>query len=280
MGNLFCCGNEDQEVKNERVETIPMRVSLVTNPIEAIINAVFEDNEKLHNWYNFPISYTVDTFKGVTPLVILLMMYIFRGPPHDAFSNPIAWTYLGTHGSYGILWASKNLLSFGDFHQKGSLVAHSLTIVLLIMYWIPIYLICSRTVPTPVWIIGPAVLLYSCGVFWHFVADMQKTMFIEFRALVKKEFGKEKSNINNGLGGNLLRSKLWKYTRNPNYFGEMLIYGSFCVLSYHWLPFLLFGAVMVLLWRSLMEKKDKSLSRFGKEFDDYKSTSSFFFPKL
>lgn len=244
-------------------------------PLDKVVDLVFQDNSKQHNWYNFPISVTVDTFKGVTPLVILAMMYWFRSAPYNALSNPVAWAYFGTHGSYGLLWASKNLLSFGDFHQIGSLVAHVLTAGLLIIYWIPIYLICSRTSPAPVWIIGPGVFLYGCGVFWHFVADMQKTMFIEFRTKVKKELGEDSKVVDN-----LLKTKLWKHSRNPNYFGEMCIYGSFCVLSYHWLPFVLFGSIMVVMWGKLMQKKDKSLSRFGPEFDEYKKSSAFFFPRV
>ena len=51
---------------------------LFRNPIEIIIEFVFQDNQKEHNWYNFPVSYTVDTFKGLTPLVILLMMFLYR----------------------------------------------------------------------------------------------------------------------------------------------------------------------------------------------------------
>jgi protein-S-isoprenylcysteine O-methyltransferase Ste14 len=249
--------------------------STATDPLSGIVDFVFQDNSKLHNWYNFPISVTVDVFKGLTPFVILLMMFLYRGEPYNALSNPVAWAYFGTHGSYGVLWASKNLFAFGDFHQVGSLVAHILTAGLLIIYWIPIYLICSRTTPAPVWIIGPGVFLYGYGVFWHFVADMHKTVFLEFRTKVKKELGE-----NHKLVDNLLQTKLWKHSRNPNYFGEMCIYGSFCVLSYHWLPFVAFGSIMVIMWGKLMQKKDASLSRFGKEFEEYKKTSNFFIPKF
>jgi protein-S-isoprenylcysteine O-methyltransferase Ste14 len=255
--------------------TMSSKKSAATDPLTGLVDFVFQDNSKLHNWYNFPISVTVDVFKGLTPFVILLMMFLHRGEPYNALSNPVAWAYFGTHGSYGVLWASKNLFGFGDFHQVGSLVAHILTAGLLIIYWIPIYLICSRTTPAPVWIIGPGVFLYGYGVFWHFVADMHKTVFLEFRAKVKKELGE-----NHKLVDNLLQTKLWKHSRNPNYFGEMCIYGSFCVLSYHWLPFVAFGSIMVIMWGKLMQKKDASLSRFGKEFEDYKKTSNFFLPKF
>ncbi len=243
--------------------------------MDKIVDLVFEDNSKSHGLFNFPISYTVDTFKGVTPLVILIMMFLYRSAPYNALTNPVAWAYLGTHGSYGVLWASKNVFDFGDFHQKGCFIAHFLTTVLLIVYWVPIYLIVSRTTPAPVWIIGPGVFMYSIGVFWHFCADMHKTVFLEFRAQVKKELGEDHKLVDN-----LLKTKLWARSRNPNYFGEMCIYGSFCVLSYHWLPFVMFGAVMVLMWGKLMEKKERSLSRFGQEYLEYKATSNHFLPRL
>lgn len=244
-------------------------------PVEKVLDIVLEDNSKNHNWYNFPISVTVDTFKGLTPLVILLMIFLYREAPYNSLTNPVAWAYFGTHGSYGVLWASKTFFDFGDFKQKGSLISHTFTALLLLIYWIPIYLICSRTTPVPVWVIGPGVFLYGLGVFWHFVSDVHKSVFLEFRSKIKKELGDDHKLVDN-----LLKSKLWKYSRNPNYFGEMCIYGSFAVLSYHWLTFVLFGSIMLLMWRSLMVRKDKSLSRFGKEFEDYKKTSSFFLPKL
>jgi protein-S-isoprenylcysteine O-methyltransferase Ste14 len=242
-------------------------------PMDKLVDIVFEDNDKAHGFFSFPLCYTVDFFKGVTPLVILSMMYMFREAPYNSLSNPVAWAYFGTHGSYGVLWASKNYFSFGDFHQKGSFIAHFMTSLLLLIYWMPIYLICSRTTPVPVWIIGPGVFLYCYGVFWHFVSDMHKTIFLEFRSKVRKELGE-----NSKLAENLLKTKLWAYSRNPNYFGEMCIYGSFALLSFHPLPFLLFGLIMFLMWGALMQKKDKSLSRFGVEYEAYKASSSYFIP--
>lgn len=243
--------------------------------MEKLVDFVMQDNSKSHNWYNFPLSYTVDAFKGLTPFFILTVMYIFREAPYNSLSNPVAWAYFGTHGSYGVLWASKNVFGFGDFHQIGSLISHLMTAALLLVYWIPIVLICSRTTPIPVWVIGPGVFLYGYGVFWHFVADMQKTVFLEYRGAIKKELGEKHKLVDN-----LLKTKLWATSRNPNYFGEMCIYGSFCVLSYHWLPFIAFGAIMFILWGNLMRKKDKSLSRFGKEYEEYRATSAFFIPKV
>ena len=46
------------------------------DPLSKVVDFVFQDNSKSHSWYNFPISYTVDVFKGLTPIVILIMMFL------------------------------------------------------------------------------------------------------------------------------------------------------------------------------------------------------------
>lgn len=79
----------------------------------------------------------------------------------------------------------------------------------------------------PAWMMGLAVFLFGNGVFWHFASDMQKSVFLEHRKL----YG---SNLKSFP--NLLETKLWARTRNPNYFGETLIYSSFCVMTRSWIP--------------------------------------------
>ncbi|RMG87786.1 MAG: steroid 5-alpha reductase, partial [Chloroflexi bacterium] len=44
----------------------------------------------------------IDSHKGVTPIVILLLIAIF-----NQWENPTAWVYWGLHGSYGVLWVLK-----------------------------------------------------------------------------------------------------------------------------------------------------------------------------
>jgi protein-S-isoprenylcysteine O-methyltransferase Ste14 len=77
----------------------------------------------------------------------------------------------------------------------------------------------------------------------------------------------------------LIREGLFKKTRNPNYLGEMMIYGSYALLARHWL------AWVILLWVWLgyflvnMLMKERSLSRFP-EWIAYKKQSGLLFPKL
>ena len=149
-------------------------------------------------------KYFIDSHKAVTPLAILAMMAIY-----GQWDNPTAWVYLGLHGSYGILWVLKSRI-FGDRQWEqptgwgyGLVIWAGLT-----LYWIAPWLITSRDVHAPPWLLGLSVFVYAVGVFLHFAADMQKHTALALRP------------------GQLITTGLFARTRNPNYLGELLIYLS------------------------------------------------------
>jgi protein-S-isoprenylcysteine O-methyltransferase Ste14 len=77
--------------------------------------------------------------------------------------------------------------------------------------------------------------------------------------------------------GELLTEGLWARVRNPNYFGELLIYLSFALLAMHWLPILLLAAFVMVYWLPNMRRKDASLARYP-EFAAYKRRAKLFIP--
>ena len=77
--------------------------------------------------------------------------------------------------------------------------------------------------------------------------------------------------------GELIQSELFNKSRNINYFGELLIYTSFALLSMHWIPIIVLLLFIVIIWTPNMLKKDKSLSRY-EDFEDYKKRSRLFWP--
>jgi steroid 5-alpha reductase family enzyme len=98
------------------------------------------------------------------------------------------------------------------------------------------------------------------GVFLHFTSDAQKYYTLKYKA-------------------GLITEGFFAKCRNPNYLGEVLIYLGFSMLTQHWLPFVIQGLFIAMIFVPNMLKKDKSLSRYP-EFEEYKQNSGLFFPKL
>ncbi len=63
-----------------------------------------------------------------------------------------------------------------------------------------------------------------------------------------------------------------KWSRNPNYVGEMMIYGSFALLVQRWEPWIVLGYMWSLIFLSRMAIKDYRLSK-KQGWKDYKENS-------
>eukprot|EP01060_Flectonema_neradi_P018879 TRINITY_DN25835_c0_g1_i1.p1 TRINITY_DN25835_c0_g1~~TRINITY_DN25835_c0_g1_i1.p1 ORF type:complete len:254 (+),score=34.89 TRINITY_DN25835_c0_g1_i1:68-763(+) len=222
----------------------------------------------------------IDASKGMTPLVCLGMI-----KHYDRVDSPTAWAYFAMHGSYGVLWVLKSAV-FPDAAwerpnkaAEGPLIDKSkpfdmmefLTKLLgrfsgptvfgsLAIYWGNCWLICSQKREAPAWLIGVTVFTYGIGVFLHFASDMQKHVRLQYKR-------------------GLITDLLFEKTRNPNYLGEALIYGSFAALPMHPFPPAYLLLNMLTIWFPNMLKKDSSISRH-EGWKEYKSRSWMFFPKL
>lgn len=202
-------------------------------------------------------KFFIDTHKGATFLAILVMMARF-----NQWQNPTAWIYLGLHGTYGLLWVLKSRIFPDKQWEEKRGLAYGLYIWAgLTLYWIAPYLITSRALQAPAWLLGLCISMFTFGVFLHFTADMQK--YIEL-----------KSN-----SGQLITDGMLSRVRNINYFGELLIYLGFGLLAMHWLPVLVILLFIALVWAPNMLKKERSLSRY-QGFADYKKNSKLFIPFL
>jgi protein-S-isoprenylcysteine O-methyltransferase Ste14 len=100
------------------------------------------------------------------------------------------------------------------------------------------------------------------GCFFHFVSDAQKYFVLKHQ--------RPRKLITNGMFG---------LTRNPNYFGEILMYSAFNLLAQHWLPWACCGLVWLQVFLVNMLAKEKSMSRYP-EHAAWVARTGFLVPSL
>ena len=197
----------------------------------------------------------IDSHKAATGLFVLALIAVY-----DQWDNPTAWVYLALHGTYGLLWVLKSRIFPDKQWEQPTSLAYGLVIWAgLSLYWIAPWLITSQNVQAPPWYLGLCIAIYAVGVFWHFASDMQKTMFLKLKP------------------GHLMTDGLWSRLRNPNYFGELLIYLGFGLLAMHWAPLIVILLFVLIVWLPNMRRKDRSLARYP-DFASYKARSKLFLP--
>ncbi|WP_136481764.1 DUF1295 domain-containing protein [Cognatitamlana onchidii] len=126
-------------------------------------------------------------------------------------------------------------------------------------YYLAPYLLISNHLVLPPYIIGITLFLYIMGIFMHYVSDAQKY------AILKLKKG-------------LIHDGIFSRTRNPNYFGEILIYSAYAVMAMNWIAWIPLACWVFGFFLRNMLKKDKSMSRYP-EFTDYKRKSWLLLPR-
>jgi protein-S-isoprenylcysteine O-methyltransferase Ste14 len=201
-------------------------------------------------------KHIIDFFKGLTLPFCLSLIWYF-----SFYNNTTIWIYTAIHGSYGLFWCMKSYY-FPDKQWEKEVTVIRLVKLIggLSGYWLSPYLIIHYNREHSNHYLAVCTLLYASGVFYHFAGDMQKHVSLDLKP------------------GYLIDSGLWSNCRNPNYFGEFLIYITFAALSYHWMSLGVLLSIIIIEWLPNMKKKDTSLSRY-ESFAKYKSNSNLFFPK-
>jgi len=205
----------------------------------------------------------IDIHKGATAPIVLFLIYFY-----NRWENQTAWTYLALHGTYGVLWLLKSRIFPDKRWEQPSSVWYGLYMWFgMTLYWVSPWIITSGyfndnvAVEVPGWYSSMCVSMYSLGVFIHFATDMQKHMALKLKP------------------SSLIQDGMFRYCRNINYLGELLIYLGFGLLARHWIPIACLVAMMIVVWFPNMRQKDRSLSRYP-EFESYRKQSCFFVPYL
>lgn len=210
-------------------------------------------------------AWVINTQKGGTFLFLgaLMFFYASRTP---AATSLAAWLYLAMHGSYGLVWLTKDLAFPDPGWQKrvtwGAALAGALG---LAMYWSFGWLLISGTaqphypLPDAAWfclcisqcIIGSVIMI---------AADAQKYFTLR---------------IQRGL----ISDGMHRYVRHPNYLGEMMIYASFAMMVGHWLPWVWLALIWSTLFATNMVMKEASMSRYP-EWAAYRKRTWWLLPGL
>jgi protein-S-isoprenylcysteine O-methyltransferase Ste14 len=201
------------------------------------------------------LKHPINAHKGLTTPVILAMMAVYNN-----FSTG-PWIYLALHGGYGFLWLLKDRI-YPDkrWEEDISLGLGISTFLFLGAYWVAPWLLISQGVQPSNPILAIAVFLNLLGVFLHYSSDAQKYFTLKYQP-------------------GLITEGFFARCRNTNYLGELFIYGSFALLSLHWLSYLILGAFAIGVFLPGMRQKDRSLSRFT-EFGQYSLQSGLILPKF
>jgi len=209
------------------------------------------------------LAWVINTQKILCfPFFGFLMWYYADKTPWA--TSQAAWIYLAMNGSYGLIWLLKDL-TFPDASWQrrctfgGATYAASGLASYLAIGWVLISGVSDPQYPlaTPAWF-ALCITIFTFGVVIMFGADVQK--FVQLRA--------RRGLISNGL---------FTYIRHPNYLGEMMIYASFGMMAWHWLPVLILGYIWVGTFSVNMVMKEASMSRYP-EWAQYKKRSWWLVP--
>lgn len=124
--------------------------------------------------------------------------------------------YLCLHISYCLWWLLEQWIypqRRQIFNQPAGTGGFIFTLLLVgVLYTLPGYLAFTNSVPISMTAAAVALPLYIFGTLINATADIQK--------LTAKEFG-----------AGLVRDGIWRFSRNINYFGDLLRYLSFSVVA-------------------------------------------------
>ena len=200
------------------------------------------------------VYHAVNFHKIVTGFLILGMMWAYEN------WSTAAWVYLALHGIYGYCWLVKDF-GFRDHQLEAGisiLGTLGLYVGLIGLYWIIPWLFISRHVEPSHFDLFLAICVHTLGVVVMIASDCQRHFMLKYRK-------------------GLITGGMFRYTRNPNYFGEVLLYAAYAWLASHWVAWLLIAYMTFFAFLPRLYRKDVSLSRHP-GWTEYKSRTGLLVP--
>ncbi len=207
-------------------------------------------------------AWVVNFQKGATLFWVLLLMWAYQN-----FSVQ-AWVYLALHGTYGICWLMKDAVFPDPNWQRRVTFGGALIAIVFVLgpYWLFPWVLISG-VPAAQGYQGAdipwlavAIAVHTVGLAIMLTADAQKFFTLRHRR-------------------GLITDGMFRYIRHPNYLGEMMIYGAYAIVVWHWLPWAILAAIWLVVFTTNMKMKEASMERYP-EWADYHARTGMLLPRL
>jgi len=198
----------------------------------------------------------INTAKALTICCLVVFAIIF------GIQDERQVIYLCLHISYCLWW----LLEQWFFPQRRQMFnepagAGGFLLTLLfvgVFYALPGYLAFTNPVPLSMTATAVALPMYTFGTLINATADVQK--------LTAKQFG-----------AGLVRDNIWRFSRNINYFGDLLRYISFAVVAGSLWAYLLPGVVLAIYLQRIFQKEQAMSAKYP-EYTEYQQLSDRLIP--
>ncbi len=232
--------------------------------MERLITEIHRATEYLsHDLFGGPrilgFNWVINFQKGMTLFWVLgLMMF------YENFSTQV-WVYMALHGSYGAIWIFKDIIFPDKKWQTKITFGGGLLAIVAVLgpYWVAPYLLISPVLGEAhfganwIWT-TMAIFIYAIGLTLMLTADAQKFYTLKYQK-------------------GLITTGLFRFIRHPNYLGEMLIYGSFAIMVWHWIPWAILAWVWLGYFSINIIIKERSMSRYS-EWAEYKKRTKYLIP--
>ncbi len=206
-------------------------------------------------------NWVINFQKGMALFWVLGLMLFYEN-----YSTQ-AWVYLALHGSYGIIWILKDVVFPDSKWQTKITFGGAVMAIAAVLgpYWVAPYLLISPILGDAhvganwMWT-AVAIFIYATGLALMLTADAQKFYTLKFQK-------------------GLITSGMFRLIRHPNYLGEMMIYGSFALIVWHWIPWAILAWVWLGYFSINIIMKERSMSRY-EEWTEYKKQSWYLIPYI
>ncbi|MGD9264763.1 MAG: DUF1295 domain-containing protein [Lysobacterales bacterium] len=246
---------EENPTSGEARQVIPAWAAALRRTVEFV---VFEFPGGPRLW---KFAWVINFQKCGTFAFLGLLMWHYQN-----FSTT-AWVYLALQGSYGLAWFIKDMAFPDSAWQRKITVGGGINSFLGVLgwYWVFGWLLISGVsspaypLPDGAWY-ALCISLCLLGTTIMLAADAQKYFTLRHKP-------------------GLITGGMFRYVRHPNYLGEMMIYASFALMVWHWLPVLVLAWVWIGLFAVNMIYKEASLSRYP-GWSEYRERSYWLVPKV